>query len=412
MWNRVFVVSIFLLSFTPSDAQESEIGARLLYQQQQPSAIGFSVPYPLSPTPHKLSTQDIYLHLQQRSWTFRGQISATQQSNGGYTDTKGTIHEWYLDFSINEIEASIGKKVASWGVGYGFRPLDVIQRETRQALRTFDLEGVPMLMLEYFSADSAITAVVTNRLSFNASTPHRGAYEAAIKYSTLLGNSDLHLLLYQQQGEGFSVGAGSSTTSGNHLELHGSLRYLLGYHKQIHQLHRQPPVLLNTRNVFNRRSQHHGIQALLGASWTGENGYTLMLEAWHDSTAYSSKEWSDLLRINRGQRNQLLTGAPRQMVYRNIMANSLIYKNQNILKNTLFMRLLYDGEKTDPNLSLLYTPADGGAVLTASADYAWNDQVSLLGSARLMGGRNNSAYRQSSTRWQLFIGMQLFGNIL
>jgi len=392
--------------------KEGEIGVRTSWQENQPSASSFAVPELFRRMASKLTQQELYLHLQQGMWTFRAQATATQQINGGYSNEKGIINELYADFSIADIEASIGKKVVSWGVGYGYRPLDVIQRETRQALRTFELEGVPMLELEYFTATSAITAIVSNRLRFDGTSPQTGNYEGALKYSTLLGNSDVHFLLYQKQGDGISAAAGASTTSGDHLEWHGSLRYLSSYTTLQHKLSGQAPALLRAADTFTAQKHHHGLLALLGASWTWESGYSLMLEAWHDDTAWSRGQWQELLRINAMQRQQLSIGAPEQAVYGNINANNRVYSQQNLLKDTLFMRLSYDGDQFDPNLSMLYTPADGGMVFTASADYDWSDHILLFASVRVMGGIGSSAYSNAADRLQLFIGLQVSGSIL
>ncbi len=256
--------------------EEGEIGAHIFWQQDQPSSSLFAVPEAFAPMPAKRMRQELYLHMQQGLLSFRGQVHATQQADGGYTDEKATINELYADFSLADLEGSIGKKVVNWGVGYGYRPLDVIQREPRQALRSFDLEGVPVLELAYFSAESAVTAVLANRLRFDGLTPQQGAYEGALKYSALLGSSDMHLLLYQREGEGVSIGGGASATHGEHLEWHASARYLASY---------TVPGMMNAAGFFTPERHRHGFLALLGASWTWESGYSLLLEAWHDDTA-------------------------------------------------------------------------------------------------------------------------------
>jgi len=405
MWNKLAI--ILMLFSSQVYGEEAEVGMRLSYQKQGLSNSSFVIPKVYRNISRQSVEQDAYLHLQQGIWTFNGQVAATQEINGNLTDEKGIIHELYVDTSIGNLEGSFGKKVVSWGTGYGFRPLDVIQRESRQALRTFNLEGVPMVLLEYFTKESALSTVISNRLRFGGITPRKGKYEMAVKYSTLLGNSDLHLLLYQQQGNGLSAGIAASTVVGEQLELHGSARYLSVYHKALHKLSGQPVRLLSNAQVFSQQRQYNGVQALLGGSWTWENGFSLMLEAWHDDTAYSRQQWLELLRINRFQQKQLALGAPPQAVYNNTYANSLIYSKQNILKDTVFMRLSYDGDKLDPELSLLHTPLDGGVVLTVSANYAWSQNVSLFGSVRLLSGRKNSAYRASSERSQVFVGLQL-----
>jgi len=401
-----------MISSEPAYCEENEFGARISYQQNQPSSSSFSVPALFRQAPPRLTEQEFYLHLQQDVLTFKGQATATQQVNGGYTNEKGTINELYADFLIGEVEGSIGKKVASWGVGYGYRPLDVIQQEPRQALRTFDLEGVPMLELEYFSAESAVTAILANRLGFDGFTVKEGIYQGALKYSTLIGNSDVHALLYKRQGEGVSVGGGFSDTLGEHLEWHGSLRYLSGYSILRHRLSGKSVSLPEPSSLFINEKHQHGFQALLGASWTWANGFSLMLEAWHDDTAWSHNQWKELLRINSAQRQLLNIGAPSPAVYGNISANNQVYNQQNLLKDTLYMRLSYDGDTFDPNLSFLYTPADGGTVFTVSADYDWSDHIRLFGSARVLGGKQTSAYNMAADHWQVYIGMQMSGSLL
>jgi len=414
MWNKAIAIlfGMSVLWSGSGDAEEDELGLRLSYQQQQFATSSFGIPDMFRPIPSKLLQEEFFLHLQQGFFTFDAQLTAEQQADGSYADVAGIIYELYTDFIVGGVEGSIGKKVASWGVGYGYRPLDVIQREDRQALRIFDLEGVPMVMLEHFTADSAITAVVANRLRFSGMTPHLEIYEGALKYSTLFGNSDVHLLIYQREGEGPSAGAGISSTYGEHLEFHGSVRYLSTYHILQHRLAGRPPALLNAADVFTLQEKRHGILALLGISWTWENGFSLLLEGWHDDTAWSQGQWQELLAINQFQRQQLISGAPERAVYGNILANSRIYSGQNLLKDTLFMRLSYDGEKIDPDVSLLYTPVDDGAVLTASVDYDWSDRILLFGSARWMTGRGGSAYREAADRWQLFVGLQISGRLL
>jgi len=414
MWNKVLLIffAVSAVGVGVVHGEEGEVGARISYQQNQPSSSSFSVPESFRLAPTKFTQQELYMHIQQGMLTFRGLATATQQANGGYTNDQATINELYADFSLADFEGSIGKKVVSWGVGYGYRPMDVIQREPRQALRTFDLEGVPMLEVEYFTAESAITAIVANRVQFDGLSPQKGEYEGALKYSTLLGDSDMHLLLYQCQGKGLSVGGGTSATYGEHLEWHASMRYISSYTTLRHKLSGQAITLPKSTGSFVSEKHHHGLLALLGASWTWANGYSLLLEAWHDDTAWSRNQWRELMRINVAQRQLLNTGAPAQAVYGNIGANNQVYNQQNLLKDTLFMRLSYDGNSFDPAISLLYTPADGGMVLTATADYEWSDHIQLFGSARVMGGKQTAAYNNTADRWQLFIGMKMSGSLL
>jgi len=409
MWSKPLAICIGLglLWVSPASADESELGVRGLFQKNGSSDSAFVVPDAYSQTADYWTQQDMYLHLRQGAWTVRGQLSTLLSSVDNDLGIKATLNELFMDFSLGETEGSIGKKVVSWGVGYGYRPLDVIQKEDRQALKTFDLEGRPMLMLEYFTQDSAITAVLVNKMKYDALNATRGEFEGAMKYSTFIQNFDVYMLLYQHQGESLSVGAALSTTYGDHFEFHGSARFLPSYKKFVHRLSGQTPTLLTQRDVYDTPTGYNALQALLGASWTWGNGFGLMLEAWHDGTAWSASQWDELIQINAVQRQLLDVGAPEVAVYGNVGANNSVYNQQNLLKDTVFMRLSYDGIKIDPELSILYTPADGGFVMSGSVGYEWSDSVSLYGSSRLLGGRKGSAYRESSTGWQLFAGIEV-----
>src|ERR1035438_1910937 len=50
----------------------------------------------------------------------------------------------------------------SWGVGFGFRPLDVVQRENRRGVNLPPLVGVPVLAVERFTTDAAWTLALTS----------------------------------------------------------------------------------------------------------------------------------------------------------------------------------------------------------------------------------------------------------
>ena len=64
--------------------------------------------------------------------------------------------------------ARAGKKVVGWDVGHGFRPNDVVQQETRRTLLSATPEGRPLLQLEHFGAESALSLVWVNPQRVNA----------------------------------------------------------------------------------------------------------------------------------------------------------------------------------------------------------------------------------------------------
>ena len=70
--------------------------------------------------------------------TFSGQ--ERRRANG-----KLLANEAFVDFGANQNRFTVGKKILSGDVSYGFRPIDVIQREVRLQVLPLALEGVPNL---------------------------------------------------------------------------------------------------------------------------------------------------------------------------------------------------------------------------------------------------------------------------
>jgi hypothetical protein len=60
-------------------------------------------------------------------------VTASGQE-GAKPDTRFVAHEAYVDFTLGGERFSAGRKVLSGDVGYAFRPLDVLQRESRLQL--------------------------------------------------------------------------------------------------------------------------------------------------------------------------------------------------------------------------------------------------------------------------------------
>src|ERR1700704_1821572 len=71
------------------------------------------------------------------------QVTETVSKQAGADPTsRALINQAYFDFGEGAIRGSAGKKVLSYDVGYGFRPLDLLQREARLQVLPPALEGV------------------------------------------------------------------------------------------------------------------------------------------------------------------------------------------------------------------------------------------------------------------------------
>jgi len=405
MWTRkLLLAAVLVFAVWAEAAAESAIGLRLGLQHTG-SETGrlFSVPDEFSQIPKNAARQDVYARYGGKYITFNGRASAEQEPDGKRHYEKGVVNELSADFEVAGYEIGVGKKVASWGVGYGFRPLDVIQRENRQAIEPLDLEGAPMIMAERFDAYSSLTMAIVNHASYDGMAPRAGIYEGAAKYFTKAGNLDLHMALYANENEKMSFGAGMAAVTGEHLETHASFRFLPSYFKK---------AIWSASPAGSAQDERHenGLQALAGASWTWANGWTILGEMWHDSAAYSLREWNAIYSF-AGRLNSLPTGNGAEGAYPGISAAKNLFEGSNTLQNNIFLRLSYTDDDFKPYISVLWTPEDGGTVLTAVADWHALDRIVLFAAARTIGGQSGSAYYESGSGSVVFAGVKIEGEL-
>lgn len=268
-----------------------------------------------------------------------------------------------------------------------------------------------MAMLEFFGETSAFTIVAANR-SWLSGGAYREETEGGVKYTTLAGATDIQLVGHIKEAAELSAGAGIANVFGDSLETHTSFNYLAYYTKPWHTLAGQSPALLNTADPYTNRKMDSGVQLLIGGSWAWEGGVSLMIEAWHDDTAYTKDEWLDILELTQSQRALLAFGAPAEAVYGNINGNSRLYTRPNLLQDTVMIRLAYDGGDLKPELYILNTPLDGGLLITAAVDYrAWNG-ISIFGTARFFTGMASSAYAETANNALFYVGIRFEGALL
>jgi hypothetical protein len=68
-------------------------------------------------------------------------LLAANRPQGGPTDNASRINELHAASDFGAWQLDAGKKIVSWGVGYGFRPNDVVQQERRRTLLPQTPEG-------------------------------------------------------------------------------------------------------------------------------------------------------------------------------------------------------------------------------------------------------------------------------
>lgn len=314
-------------------------------------------------------------------------------------DSQGYVNEGYASHDGGAWQFSAGKKVVAWDVGYGFRPNDVVQQEERRPLLSTTAQGRPLLMAEYFTADTSWSLVWVNP---TADPEERNGQEPAFatRYYRRDGAFDWHGFARVGAHTGASLGAAMAWVPSDQIALHGSLRVM-----QQHDgwgSSAQAQALLTTSPWHAQRSGA-AAQALIGATWSSTNQTSVLIEAWWDGTALDNPQWDAWNQRNRTLADLTLQGAPSQAVAGNLawQANAFA-ASANLRRANVFVRWSQSIGAWTPALDLLYTPADGGRIMTASSTWQ-GDRMSLSAGVRVVGGPADSVLAQLPTRQTLYV---------
>ncbi len=354
-------------------------------------------PYDLGPPaiPQRAARQELELRLREGGFNAQGTLR-WQATQGQTLARHGIVNQAYYDGEVAPGWGwTAGKKTLSWGVGFGFRPLDVVQRENRRGVNPPALVGVPLVAVERFTASDAWTLAWARPVD-GVATAARRTSSLAFHWYRLAGATDLHAVARVSPARGLETGAGFVRVVGDAWAFHGALLHEGRYAKLINPL-AENGGRLATADPLAARAYRNGIKAVLGAQWTGESGWSLLAEAWHDDEAYSRADWRRLDALTA--RQQALAGlAPQAAILGNAGWSSQAYLAPNLLRDNLLLRLAHDNrDGFKPYAEWLTTPADGGQVLTLGASIEGNRQRTSFG-LRQFGGAADSAYARAPIR--------------
>lgn len=305
--------------------------------------------------------------------------------HGMATHTQAQVQELFANADAGDWQFSIGRKVVSWDVGYGFRPNDVVQQETRRTLLAVTPQGRPLLQAETFDADTATSIVWVNPQSHQDAPPTLSGDEAAlaVRWYQRSGARDDHLFARWGQHTRASLGAAVAWVATDELELHASARW-----SQRH-LTWQPTGTAPAENPWHIGMGGSATQWLVGAHWTGAQQQGLMVEWWHDGTAMADRDWD-----HWRQRNTALQQAAAQPglpdALRSGLAGQLAWQTtplggSSLRRNNVFVRASWQHEAWQLAWDTLYMPADHGQIGTVSAQWQ-ADQWRLTLAWRRLGG--------------------------
>lgn len=319
---------------------------------------------------------------------------------------EGLVNELYLDTRVGGEAFTFGKKILGWGVGFGFRPLDVVQQQDRRLLNVFTFEGIPAVAWERFTETAAWTVVYANPTAGRAGLS-RDDESVAVRYYRQDAATDWHGVARWSTRTGVQTGVGWNRVLNDAAQLYAS-----GLAMQRHDLRRSrlldAPVPLAAGDPFVEDRRGATAQVSAGGTWTGESGIGWLAEVWYDGTAYRPEDWADLQRLALSQAALLgAPGVPEAAVRGNLAFGGRAFEPPNLQRENVLVRWSYDSETWDAALDVLFTPRDRGAVITASVSRQY-DRLRWEAGARRFAGPPDSAYGLFPERLVLFGAAQYF----
>jgi len=403
--RRAALACLACLSTAAATAAPPEFGGQIMpiVTDQRPNASGpLAAAAGLSPGVAPLPASSVAVETEVRASGQGLTAVATERverAEGAALHSRGWVNELYAAGGGETWQFSAGKKIVGWDVGYGFRPNDVVQQETRRLLLPTTLEGRPLMMAERFDASSAWSFVLVNPTKPRT---QRGAQEPALA-------ARVYRRAGAVDGYGFarwgahthgSAGAALSWVASESIELHASYRWLAA----ADTLAIDPAaVALSYSNPWLDAETTRVSQALLGGTWTNAEQWSVLVEAWWDGSALSDAQWDAWNARNRQLLTEVGTAAPASAIAGNLAWQANAFNaSASVRRANVFGRLSWKHDKWEPALDLLFTPADRGRMLTASLGWQ-GDRVRLDAGWRHGAGPDDAVLAQLPSRSTAYV---------
>lgn len=408
---RIFALTLLLLTLPPALADGTDSNA---------PAFPLTATYRLAPEWQQADRQRGYAnaHTDNGQGRLRQELELRSQGTGpggswngqftlrqdrrpdSHSEHHGIVNQAYLDTPSQDGHAfTLGKKSVPWGVGFGFRPLDVVQRENRRQLNPPALVGIPQAAWDITTASTALTLLWQNpgqRWQAEAerlASPERDGALAAHLYQ-LDGNTDWHAVARYSDRYRLEAGAGFSTVHGDNWVWHGALLRQQRQQNPVNSLLAPGMPPLDIASPIRTRTGGGANRAVAGVQWTKDE-LSLLLEGWYDGSAPSRRDWQALSALTAQQKALAVAGlASPAAVDGNVGWSSQLLNRPNLHRDNLLLRLAWDRDQRWQTVGeLLYHPADGGRLYTLSGSYKGDRQQITLG-WRSAAGPQDAMLRQ------------------
>lgn len=194
------------------------------------------------------------------------------------------VDELYLDYPLSQdVFISAGKRNIFTGVALGRNPVDYfgVDKATDTTLsaeeRRDQRAGDYLLNLDWYLQESSFSAYYAPRIHGVQDTSSR----FLLSYSQLFAelNTDVGLFLYDAQHDG--VGLTLSKTFTDNWVAYAEMSVDKGRDRSI-------------TGITQNDDQDRYLEAVIGSSFTFDNGLNHIIEYWHHGAGYTDQEWDDI----------------------------------------------------------------------------------------------------------------------
>ncbi|OSN08341.1 hypothetical protein AU512_13685 [Lonsdalea iberica] len=306
------------------------------------------------------------------------------------------------------LDLSIGKQRLDWGVGYGFRPLDIFKSYERNPVGIQVDEGVGAATVSYFDGVGQWELVATDESWASTNTDQarlaKKQHGIGLRRYALVENTELQGIVYFDQVHRGTVGGSAVAVLTPALEVHGSFAYAQRY-QAYQQGDMNEPVRWGMSN--------DSYQFLLGFNWANTTGLNIIGEYWYDGRSWDKSMWKKAFkRAEELSQHTATTDLARSYSYgldntSLVAQNVMLHFKMNV--SALHPKYLWL-EKLEPSLDLLVSPTDGGLVATPRLSYQVYDSgesdMKIELANRFYTGARNSVYANVPDRNLVFINLK------
>ena len=311
------------------------------------------------------------------------------------------------------VDLMLGKVRLDWGVGYGYRPLDVFKSYQRNPVGIQVDEGVGTALASYYDASGEWSLVATDSSWSQQSgneLEHRSEQQGiGVRRYHFEDDTEWQGIAYFDNVRQGLVGGSFVRVLNPVWAVHASAVYQNRYPGYQQPEHWSPVI----GETFS-----NGVQSLVGVNWANDSGHNIVAEYWYDSRSWSKQQWQTAfdraVSLSAHPATQPLAWSYGQglnhtnLVQHNVMLHwsldSVAWQHWDWSRDVRWL------DNLTPTLDVLYSPSDSGVIATQWLDYRVYDSgtasLDIGVAARFFSGRNDSVFANLSDQRQWVVNVK------